>query len=95
MALAALAAILEWLKVPVMLIGAGYLFSSLSNLLGSATGRNPVAEISATMMQTVLPLLVTLMPVVMMTNMMMGMMTQIMAPVQRIGYAGYPSGVVI
>ena len=91
----ALAAILEWLKTPLLVIGAGFLFSSLSNLFGSVTGRNPVAEISATMMQTMIPLLVTLMPVVMVTNMMMGMMTQIMAPIQRIGYAGYPSGVVI
>lgn len=66
------------------LFGVGFMFSAMSNLIGSATGQNPTAQASATMMQTLLPMMVSIMPLIMVMNMMMGMMNAIMQPFERL-----------
>lgn len=82
--------IIEALKWPLMLIGFGMAAGALSNLVGAATGQNPMAQFSATMMQTMVPLIVSVMPIVLMMNLMMSMINNMFAPIQR---AFMPTGV--
>ncbi|MDT7921238.1 MAG: hypothetical protein RQ868_11710 [Meiothermus sp.] len=73
----ALAEVLKW-------FGLGFLgvmgLNALSNVIGSITGQNPMAQATSTMVQTLVPMIVTLMPVMMVMNMMMSMMNAIMTP---------------
>jgi hypothetical protein len=82
--------VVEVLKWPLMFIGFGTAVGALSNLVGAATGQNPLAQFSATMMQSMVPLVVSVMPIVLMMNLMMSMVNSMFAPIQR---AFMPTGV--
>ncbi len=76
-----------WAAVaPILaLFGGAMLVQAISNVIGAATGQNPMAQTASTIAQNFIPLFVTLMPMIILMNFMMSMMNMIMAPVQAMG----------
>jgi hypothetical protein len=54
--------------------------STLSNVVGAATGQNPMAQATGALLQNMIPIIITLMPVMMIMNMFMSIMQGITAP---------------
>ncbi|MDW8086296.1 MAG: hypothetical protein RMI45_08705 [Ignisphaera sp.] len=75
----------------IAMLAGGALLSGISNIVGSATGHNPMAQISSTMMQTIMPFIVTVMPVALMMNMMMSVINSIFTPITRMATALAPT----
>jgi hypothetical protein len=77
------------------LVAVGFLgimgLNALSNVIGSITGHNPMAQTTATMVQAIVPMMVSLMPVMMVMNMMMSMMNAIMAPFAQLARPMVPT----
>lgn len=74
--------------MPIPLIGwlvIGFLgimgISVVNNLVASMTGHSPMAETVGTLMQSLLPMIITLMPIMMIMNMFMSMIQGMMAPI--------------
>jgi uncharacterized transporter YbjL len=69
--------LIKWLVIGFMGITG---LSTLSNVFGSITGQNPMAQATGALLQNLLPVIITLMPVMFIINMFMSMMQGIMAP---------------
>jgi hypothetical protein len=69
--------IIKWAIIGFMgLMG----MSTLSNVVGAATGQNPMAQATGALLQNMLPIIITLMPVMFIMNMFMSIMQGITAP---------------
>jgi uncharacterized BrkB/YihY/UPF0761 family membrane protein len=71
---------LELIKCLVIGFTASVGFSTLTNIVGSITGQNPLAQATGTLLQNILPIIITLMPIMFIMSMFMSMMQDIMAP---------------
>jgi len=83
-AIAAAAGVIWQAIRPILLLfGFTALIGATSNLVGSVTGQNPMAQFTTTMMQNMMPLLITMMPLVIVMNLMMSMVNMMFAPITR------------
>lgn len=75
-------------SLPLVIAGiaaTGFLIAAISNLIGTTTGQNPMAQVGSVMMQTMMPMIITLMPMAVMINLLMSMINTMMQPIERIG----------
>lgn len=94
-----LASALSIFRLPLMIGAFGFLVAAISNLIGGVTGQNPMAQVSTTIMQTMIPMIVALMPPIMFMNMFMGIINNMMqtftAPFREVATFRYPTTGVI
>jgi hypothetical protein len=94
-----LASALSVFRLPLMIGAFGFLVAAMSNLVGGVTGQNPMAQVSTSIMQTMVPMMVAIMPPIMFMNLFMGMVNNMMqtftAPFREVATFRYPTAGVV